>query len=127
MGSQDFLTFLNEKYTDQQLSNVHHYETKILRDSRGRLIQPEGLKVPEGHSVTFLDNGVLRTESKLKSYTFLQHEVDMNDEKRNISILKRGYLSLFLDNVEEIMEYKESSQYISDNLKKTENPRLISP
>jgi len=127
MGNQDFLTYLNAKYTTEELSNVHHYETEILRDSRGRLIQPEGLKVPEGHSVTFLDNGVLRTESKLKSYTFLQHEVDMNDEKRNISILKRGYLSLFLDNVEEIMEYKESSQYISDNLKKTENPRLISP
>ena len=127
MGSSDFLNYLNAKYTEAELSNIHHYETEILRDSRGRLIQPEGLKVPEGHSVTFLDNGVLRTESKLNSYTFLQHEIDMNDEKRNINILKKEYLSLFLDNVEEIMEYKESSQYISDNLKKTENPRLISP
>ena len=127
MGSSDFLNYLNAKYTESELSNIHHYETEILRDSRGRLIQPEGLKVPEGHSVTFLDNGVLRTESKLNSYTFLQHEIDMNDEKRNINILKKEYLSLFLDNVEEIMEYKESSQYISDNLKKTENPRLISP
>ena len=127
MGSSDFLNYLNAKYTEAELSNIHHYETEILRDSRGRLIQPEGLKVPEGHSITFLDNGVLRTESKLNSYTFLQHEIDMNDEKRNINILKKEYLSLFLDNVEEIMEYKESSQYISDNLKKTENPRLISP
>ena len=127
MGSSDFLNYLNAKYTESELSNIHHYETEILRDSRGRLIQPEGLKVPEGHSITFLDNGVLRTESKLNSYTFLQHEIDMNDEKRNINILKKEYLSLFLDNVEEIMEYKESSQYISDNLKKTENPRLISP
>ena len=127
MGSSDFLNYLNAKYTESELSNIHHYETEILRDSRGRLIQPEGLKVPEGHSITFLDNGVLRTESKLNSYTFLQHEIDMNDEKRNINILKKEYLSLFLENVEEIMEYKESSQFISDNLKKTENPRLISP
>ena len=44
-----------------------------------------------------------------------------------INILKKEYLSLFLENVEDIMEYKESSQYISDNLKKTENPRIISP
>ena len=70
MGSQDFLTFLNEKYTDEQLSNVHHYETKILRDSRGRLMQPEGLKVKSNHSITFLDNGVLRTESSIKQVTF---------------------------------------------------------
>ena len=127
MGSQDFLTYLNEKYSETELSNIHHYETKILRDSNGRLIQSEGLKVPAGHSVTFLDRGVLRTESKLKSFTFLQHEIDLNDAKRDINVLKVEYLSLFLENVEDIMEYKRSSQYISDDLKKTENPRLISP
>ena len=127
MGSQDFLTFLNEKYTDQQLSNVHHYETKILRDSRGRLIQPEGLKVKSNHSITFLDNGVLRTESSIKQVTFLEHETDLNDAKRNINILKSEYLGLFLENFREIMEYQRSSQFVNQDLKKTENPRLISP
>ena len=127
MGSQDFLTFLNEKYTDEQLSNVHHYETKILRDSRGRLIQPEGLKVKSNHSITFLDNGVLRTESSIKQVTFLEHETDLNDAKRNINILKSEYLGLFLENFREIMEYQRSSQFINQDLKKTENPRLISP
>ena len=127
MGSQDFLTYLNEKYTQAELANIHHYETEILRDSNGRLIQPEGLRVPAGHSVTFLDRGVLRTESKLKSFSFLQNEIDLNDAKRNINILKVEYLGLFLENVEEIMEYKRSSQYISADLKKTENPRIISP
>ena len=127
MGSQDFLTFLNEKYTDQQLSNVHHYETKILRDSRGRLIQPEGVKVKSDHSITFLDNGVLRTESSIKQVTFLEHETDLNDAKRNISILKSEYLGLFLENFREIMEYQRSSQFVNQDLKKTENPRLISP
>ena len=127
MGSQDFLTFLNEKYTDQQLSNIHHYETKILRDSRGRLIQPEGLKVKSNHSITFLDNGVLRTESSIKQVTFLEHETDLNDAKRNINILKSEYLGLFLENFREIMEYQRSSQFINQDLKKTENPRLISP
>ena len=127
MSQQDFSNYLDGKYTEVELSNIHHYETEVLRDSRGRLIQPEGLRVPEGHSITFLDRGVLRTESKLKSFTFLQHETDINDKKRDINILKQEYLSLFLDDVEEIMEYKKSSQYISDNLKKTENPRIISP
>ena len=127
MGQQDFLTYLNQKYTNEQLSNIHHYETKIIRDSNGKLIQPEGLIVPEGHSITFLDNGVLRTESKLTSFSFLQHETNLNDEKRNIDILNSEFLSLFFDNFEDIMEYKESSQFINERLKKTENPRLISP
>ena len=127
MGQQDFLTYLNEKYTAQELSNVHHYETKIVRASRGRLIQPEGLIVPEGHSVTFLDNGVLRTESSLTLVSFLDHETNLNDNKREINILRSEFLTIFLDDVKNIMKYEESSQYISDDLKKTENPRIISP
>ena len=127
MGNQDFLTYINGKYTDQELSNIHHYETEILRNSRGQLIQPEGLKVPAGHSITFIDNGVLRTESKIKQITFLEHETNLNDAKRNINILRSEYLTIFLENFKNIMTYEESSQYINDDLKKTENPRLISP
>ena len=127
MGNQDFLTYINAKYTSEQLSNIHHYETKLIRDSNGKLIQPEGLTVPENHSITFLDNGSLRTESQLTSFTYFDHESNLNDKKREISILRPGYLSVFLENFEEIMEYKESKQFVSETLKKTENPRLISP
>ena len=127
MGNNDFLTYVNSKYTTQELSNIHHYETKIIRDSRGRLIQPKGLTVPDGHSITFLDNGVLRTESQLTSFTFFEHETNLNDKKRDINILKPEYLTIFLENFEEIMEYKPSKQFVTDKLKKTENPRIISP
>ena len=127
MGNQDFLTYLNEKYSAEELSNIHHYETKLIRDSSGKLIQPVGLTVPAGHSITFLDNGVLREESSLTSFTFLEHETDVNDNKRNINILRPEYLNFFLESFEEIMEYKPSKQFVTDSLKKTENPRLISP
>ena len=127
MGNQDFLTYLNAKYTDAELSNIHHYETKIIRDSSGTLIQPEGKTVPAGYTVNFLDNGVLRSESSLTSFTFLEHETIVNDNKRNINILRSEYLNFFLESFEEIMEYKPSKQFVTDSLKKTENPRLISP
>ena len=127
MGNQDFLTYLNAKYTAEQLSNIHHYETKLIRDSRGRLIQPEGLTVPAGHSISFLDNGALRTESQLKSFTFFEHENNINDKKRDINILRPEYLSVFFEDFAEIMEYKPSRQFVNEDLKKTENPRLISP
>ena len=127
MGNQDFLTYLNEKYTTEELSNIHHYETKLIRDSSGKLIQPAGLTVPAGHSISFLDNGVLREESSLTSFTFLEHETNVNDNKRNINVLRSEYLNFFLESFEEIMEYKPSKQFVTDSLKKTENPRLISP
>jgi len=127
MGNQDFLTYLNEKYTAQELTNIHHYETKLIRNSRGQLVQPEGLSVPEDHSISFLDNGVLRTESQVTSISFLTHETNLNDKKRNINILRNEYLNIFFEDFEEIMEYKDSRQFVSEDLKKTENPRIISP
>jgi hypothetical protein len=127
MGNQDFLTYLNAKYTEAQLANIHHYETKIIRDSNGTLIQPEGKTVPAEYTVNFLDNGVLRSESSLTSFSFLEHETNLNDAKRDINILKVEYLGLFLENFADIMEYKPSNQFVTDKLKKTENPRLISP
>ena len=127
MGNQDFLTYLNGKYTEAQLANIHHYETKVIRDSNGKLIQPSGLTVPADHSISFVDNGVLREESSLTSFTFLEHETIVNDNKRNINILRSEYLNFFLESFEEIMEYKPSKQFVTDSLKKTENPRLISP
>jgi len=127
MGNQDFLTYLNEKYTEQELANIHHYETDLIRNSRGQLIQPEGMTVPENYSITYLDNGVLRTESKITSFTFLEHETRLNDNKRNINILRQEYLTLFLENIADIMDYKKSRQFITGKLKKTENPRIISP
>ena len=127
MGNQDFLTYLNDKYTAEELANIHHYETEVVRDSNGKLIQLSGITVPEGHSVTFVDNGVLRTESKIKSFSFLEHETNLNDAKRSIDILRPEYLNLFLEEFGDIMEYKPSRQFVNKNLKKTENPRIISP
>ena len=127
MGNHDFLTYLNTKYTEEELANIHHYETKLIRNSRGQLIQPEGITVPEDHSITFLDNGVSRTETQITSFTFLENEIRLNDNKRNINVLKQEFLTLFLENISDIMEYKPSRQLVNNKLKKTENPRIISP
>ena len=127
MGNQDFLTYLNGKYTSEELSNIHHYETKLITDSRERTIQKAGLYVPSDHSITYVDNGVVKTQSQIKQVTFLEHETNLNDDKRQINILKPEYLTVFLEDFENIMEYKPSRQFVSDKLKKTENPRIISP
>ena len=127
MGANDFLTYINQKYTAAELSNVHHYETLLILDAFGNMIQPEGLFVDSNHSVTFLDNGVSTTLSRIKEVTFLQHETDLNDKKRQINILKSSYVELFLRDVEDMMSYEKSQGYVDDRLKKTENPRIISP
>ena len=127
MSGRDFLTYLNEKYTSDQLSNVHHYETREIRDSSNTLIQKAGVRVKSDHSVTYLDEGSTITKSSIKTVSYLQHETDLNDAKRNILVLKEEYVSTVLRDIGDIMQYKESQQYINDTLKETENPRIISP
>ena len=127
MSNRDFLTYLNQKYTSEQLSNVHHYETREIRDSSNTLIQKAGVRVKSDHSVTYLDQGSAITTSSIKTVSYLQHETDLNDAKRNILILQKEYLSTILRDIGDIMQYKESQQYINDRLKQTENPRIISP
>jgi len=127
MSNRDFLTYLNEKYTSEELSNVHHYETREIRDESNTLIQPAGVRVKSDYSVTYVENDTVKTESSIKMLTFLEHETNLNDAKRNINILKPDYVEIFLRDIKEIMRYKQSSQFISDRLKETENPRIISP
>ena len=127
MGSQDFLTYLNAKYTAAELTNIHHYETKVIRDAANNLIQPAGIYVDSDHSITYVDRGVTTTKSEITSVTFLENETNINDKKRNINIMKRELLDTFFRDINNIMTYKESNQFITEKLKVTENPRLISP
>ena len=127
MGNQDFLTYLNAKYTAEELANIHHYETRLINDSKNNLIQPEGLYVQSDHSITYTDRGVTKTESSIKQVTFLEHETNLNDAKRDIDILRPELLDSLFRDMNNMMTYKESTQYITDNLKRTENPRIISP
>ena len=127
MSNRDFLTYLNEKYTSEELSNVHHYETREIRDESNTLIQPAGIRVKSDYSVTYVENDTVKTKSSIKMLTFLEHETNLNDAKRNINILKPDYVEIFLRDIKEIMRYKQSSQFVSDRLKETENPRIISP
>ena len=127
MSQGDLNNYLANRYSAQELAYIHHYETLKILDSFGNLIQPEGIEVEEGYSVTFVDRGVSKTESRLKSFTYLEHEIDLNDKKREIDILLPEYVEIFLRDIGNIMEYKPSRQFINEKLKKTENPRIISP
>ena len=127
MSQNDLQNYLTNKYTSTELSYVHHYETLKIVDSYQKLIQPKGITVEEGHSITFLDRGVSRTESKIEEITYLQHEIALNDKKREINVLQKQYVELYLRDMTNIMSYKPSKQFVTDKLKKTENPRLISP
>ena len=122
--------FLSDKYTPQELVSIHHYETLELRDSKNQLILPAGLVVDEDFNLEYLSGGQIKSTNSLvqgrpvRAVTFFDYENDLNDQKRNINVLKRDFLGIFIKDFEKIMKYDKSSQYVNRKLKKTENPRI---
>ena len=130
MNQSQLNMFLDEKYTPQQLVSIHHYETLELRDNKNQLILPAGLVVDADFNMEYLSGGQVKSTNSLvdgrpiRAVTFFDYENDLNDQKRNINVLKQEFLGLFIKDFERIMKYDKSSQYVNRKLKRTENPRI---
>ena len=124
MTEFDLNMYLNEKYTPQQLVEIHHYETIDWRDYENQQIIPPGKIVDENFTVEYLVGAQIRKVSPIKSVSYFEWEVSKNDEKRNINVVDQNVLSFIISDFEKIMKYDRSSQYINQTLKKTENIRL---
>ena len=122
--------FLSDKYTPQELVSIHHYETLELRDSKNQLILPAGLVVDEDFNLEYLSGGQIKSTNSLvegrpvRAVTFFDYENDLNEQKRNINVIKKDFLGMFIKDFERIMKYDKSSQYVNRKLKRTENPRI---
>ena len=58
------------------------------------------------------------------SVTNYEYETMKNDKKRSIYLLKIEYLQQFLNDMRNEMIYSRSSQYVNDNVIKTENTKV---
>lgn len=130
LRQEDFDRFLLDKYGDYNTlyNGVHHYETVEIKNSSGVTIVPEGLHVDSDFSVSFYDSltGLQETVSNSAvEVTNYEYEDEIENNKRNIFLLKPRYLNVVLDDLEESMKYqKGSSQYKTETLKTADNIRL---
>ena len=128
MKQYDFDKYLLDKYgTYEKMNEVHHYETVEIKNGDGVVLVPKGLTVTEDFTFDYYNfyNESYITEKPVNAITNLQYEEKLNDDKRNIFLLKPKYLSVVVDDLEEIMRYKKgSSQYKTESLKTADNIRL---
>ena len=124
LSSRDLYNYVVEKYGLDEKDFVHHYETKEVKDSQGRLIMPKGNRVDADFSLTYYDNGSYVTKSEVSGITNYEHEVQENIKKSTIFILRRFYLQQVLNDIKKEMTYKRSSQFVNNKLIKTPNTRV---
>ena len=132
LSQADFNRYITEKYgTEEKLySGIHHYESREVKASDGTIIIPSGARVSVGQSVSFFDEitnqQVIRTDIAMPITNYM-HEDRLNNEKRNIFLLKPIYLNILFDDIEEIMANKKgSTQFVSRTLVTGDNIRLYS-
>ena len=129
MSQYDLDRYLDNKYSQEQLSEIHHYETKEVKTDFGMLLLQQGLWVDANYTFKFTDDGEVKSLSGaniLTSVSTYQYEVQKNDDKRNIYALRSNYLDTVFADMREIMSYTNSSQYIDTRTKKGSNLRILS-
>jgi hypothetical protein len=71
--------------------------------------------------------GTMVTKTPVKMVSIYEYEIQQNDKKRNIYLLRPRYLQTAIDDMRRIMSYGFSSQYVDDLTKKGESSRVLSP
>lgn len=130
MNQFSFEKYLYSKYiTDANLNAIHHYESLEVRDSRGNIISPAGLRVPSNYSVTYYDSDretEVTATNLAQGITNLQYEIKKEEDKRNIFLIKPEYIGVIQEEIDGNLLYQEgSSDYINDYLVRAENIRLF--
>ena len=130
MSQSDLNNYLLDKYGSERLQEIHHYETKEVRDSEGNLLLQAGLVVDANFQFKHSNFGtykVLSGANILTSVSNYDYEVLKNDAKRTIYVLRQNYIQTVIDDMREIMTYTDSSQFIDRRTKKGDNLRILSP
>ncbi len=127
----DFDRFLLDKYGSyDKLNETHHYETQEVKNSKDVIIVPKGLQCASDYSVTYYDYNsdkevIVLSKDCTTAVTNYEYESEIEDNKRNIFLLKPRYISVIRNDLDASMPYKKgSTQYVSETLKRADNIRL---
>lgn len=128
LTQQDYRNYLIEKYGNDTdaLDVIKFYETKEIKDSKGKVFVPEKMRVDSTYKVSFLDSGTNKIVevSPIEGISYRTYEDRLQEDKRNINLLKSEYVSIVLNDIETLLDYEQSTEYINPVLKRASNPNL---
>ena len=125
LSSRDLYYYALDKYGDSLNSNMF-FETTEVKDTSGRLILPKGKVVDQNFTIP-KPGAPNATINPVVGISNFEYETRINDEKRNIFVLRLEYLQEFVNDFRELMTYKESSEFIDSRTIQTENTNITLP
>ena len=125
LSNRDLYNYANNKY-GESLNSTRFFETTEVKDSSGRLILPKGNVVDSNFTIP-KPGTPTATLNPVVGISNYEYETRLNEEKRNINVLREENITEFLDDMREIMTYQESSEFVSRRIARTENTNITLP
>ena len=125
LSNHNLYNYCLDKYGDS-LNSVRFFETEEVKDSNGKLILPKGKIVDSDFTIPNPTNPSATLNPVVGISNFI-YETRLNEEKRNINILREEFLQDFLDDMRNLMTYDESSEFIDERTTQTENTNITMP
>ena len=122
LSNRDLYVYANKKY-GESLNSLRFHETTEVKDSDGRMILPKG-KVVDSNFTIPKPGEPTATLNPVVGISNYEYETRLNDEKRNILVIREEYLQQFLDDMRSIMTYAESSEFLDEKTIQTENSNI---
>ena len=130
MSNRTFELYMNKKYGVTNYDNIHHYESIEVKDSSNNYtVLKKGLEVPSNYSITFYDGALGRMNTVTDTnvgVTNYEYESKIQDDKRNIFLLRSDLIQTVIKEIKSLMEYKDgSTQFVNKSLVKADNINLF--
>ena len=122
LSDRDIYYYSFDKY-GESLNSVRFFETNEVKDTNGRLILPKG-KIVDSNFTIPKPGEPTATLNPVTGISNYEYEVRLNEEKRNIFVLREEYLQEFLNDMRQMMTYNKSSEYINSKTIQTENTNI---
>ena len=138
---------LNKYGSEAKMNDIHHYETFEIKDSQNRTILPAKLIVDkdfkmDGSALRFptnrftlisqqgnqllddKDEYTVATDNIARPVTNYEFEIQTNEDKRDINVLRESYIQTFINDLRDVVRYEQSSNFINGRLAQTENTNI---
>ena len=125
LNNRDLYDYSLSKYGESLNSN-RFFETTEVKDSSGRMILPKG-KVVDSNFTIPKPGTPTATLNPVVGISNYEYETRLNDEKRDIYVLRNGYLQQFVNDFRDLMTYSESSEFVISRTIQTENTNITLP
>ena len=117
MSGDVLYQYCEDKY-GLAINDTRHHETEEVRNSEGKLILPAGQIVDKDYTIPnpLVFNTTINPVVPISNFLA---ETRVNEQKRSIKVMRREYLTMFMMDMKEALEYTKSSQFINKKLKDT--------